>query len=66
MCDGCVCRSRAVDGKVGDITSACEVDGFAVGGKIVADGVDELVMLAGAEAANGVVLLEAEAEWVDD
>ena len=58
-------RSFGADCEVGDVLWGGDADGAAVVVGVLASGVDGLIVIAFAPAADGIVLLEGEAEWVD-
>ena len=56
----------AFDGDLGEVGGAVDANRFVVRGGVVAGRVDGLLLFVGAEASDGVVVFQAEANRVDD
>lgn len=56
----------AFDGDLGEVGGSVDTDRFVVGSGVVAGGVDGPLLFVGAEAADGVVIFQTEADRVDD
>lgn len=54
------------DGKFREVAWAGEADRFFFFVKVVADGVDFLLVFVGAESSDGIVVFETEADGIDD